>query len=81
MTKYLNPNNEGEFKGPQISKWTKWKVLLTQLSCLETKGTLGVYPIDMLHIVRTQFDDTMGLTTSNSGKMDDQGENDVEKVI
>ena len=68
------------FKGPQISKWTKWKVLLTQLSFLETKGTLGVYPIDMLYIVRTQFDDTMGLTTSNSREMDDQGDNDVKEV-
>ena len=44
MTKYLNPNNEGVFIGPQISEWTKWKGLLTQLSFLEAKGTLWCLP-------------------------------------
>ena len=44
------------------------------------KAPYGVYPIDMLHIVRTQFDDTTGLTTSNSGEMDDQGNNDAKEA-
>ena len=68
MKKYLNPNNEGVFIGPRISEWTKWKGLLTRLSRLT----------NMLHIVKTQFDDTRELMISNSWEMDDQGDNDAE---
>ena len=41
----------------------------------------GVYLIGMLHIVMTQFNDTTGLTTSNSWEMDGQCDNDAEEVI
>ena len=34
----------------------------------------------MLHIVKTQFDDTMELMTSNSREMDDQGDNDAKEA-
>ena len=44
------------------------------------KAPYGVYPTDMLHIVKTQFDDMKELMTSNSWEMDDQGDNDAEEA-
>ena len=46
----------------------------------DKRCTYGVYPIDMLHIVRIQFDNTMGVTISNLREMDDQDDNDAEEV-
>ena len=34
----------------------------------------------MFHIVKTQFDDMTELMTSNSGEMDDQGDNDAKEA-
>lgn len=44
------------------------------------KGIDGAYLIDMLHIVWTQFNDMMGLTSSISKERDGQDVNDAEKV-
>ena len=52
----------------------------TTLTLRDKRCAYGVYPIDMLHIVRIQFDDTMGVTTSNWREMDDQDDNDAKEV-